>query len=77
MLKRLQLKRELFNLLLQHSDGILKINVWGLLAENSKMKLTNSEFRIGSMDGAFKLFEDMIHEEHYRHQSPQTVPYAQ
>jgi hypothetical protein len=26
--------------------------------------LTNSEFRIGSMDGAFKLFEDMIHEEH-------------
>ena len=62
--KRLQLKRELFNLLLQHSDGILKINVWGLLAENSKMKLTNSEFRIGSMDEAFKLFEDMIHEEH-------------
>ena len=62
--KRLQLKRELFNLLLQHSDGILNINVWGLLAENSKMKLTNSEFRIGSMDGAFKLFEDMIHEEH-------------
>jgi hypothetical protein len=25
--KRLQLKRELFSLLLQHSDGILKINV--------------------------------------------------
>ena len=62
--KRLQLKRELFNLLLQHSDGILKINVWGLLAGKSKMKLTNSEFRIGSMNGAFKLFEDMIHEEH-------------
>ena len=62
--KRLQLKRELFNLLLQHSDGILKINVWSLLAGNSKMKLTKSEFRIGSMDGAFRLFEDMIHEEH-------------
>lgn len=62
--KRLQLKRDLFNLLQQHSDGILKMNVWGLLAVNSKMKLTNSEFRIGSMNGAFKLFEDMIHEEH-------------
>lgn len=61
--KRLELKRDLYRLLLEHKDGILKINVWSLLMGSSNLKLRNSEFRIASMDAAFHLFKDMIYEE--------------
>lgn len=60
--KRLQLQIDLYKLLNEYSDGILKINLWSLLTPRTKLKLTNGEFRVGSMDAALKLFKDMVYE---------------
>lgn len=61
-LKRKALKEDLRKLLVEFPNGILKANVWTRLSTRSKLKLTNSQFRVGSMDDIFKLFKDIVHE---------------
>ncbi|XP_076112450.1 uncharacterized protein LOC143080482 isoform X2 [Mytilus galloprovincialis] len=61
--KRKALKKDLYKVLAESPGGIIKEYVWPRLSASSELKLTNSEFRVGSMDDIFLLFRDMVHSE--------------
>ncbi|CAC5410109.1 unnamed protein product [Mytilus coruscus] len=61
--KRKALKKDLYKVLAESPGGIIKEYLWPRLSASSNLKLTNSEFRVGSMDDIFKLFKDMVHSE--------------